>query len=170
MYLYSLVSPILDEIAEVFCNSNSNCGINCSFSFHRFYNEKFSESNEISLFLRKLMLTQYCQKFSLKNIDGDQAMSLLHFASVKCLVNANKISLKRWFYIFNNVGKLQDLKKLIFWNNIKISTTNCFPLISKFTKLQVLHVVASGFLYIPKEIDCLFITLGGNCPDLRFVY
>ena len=101
MYLYSLVSPILDEIAEVFCNSNSNCG-NCSSFRLQVYNEKFSESNEISLFLRKLMLTQYCQKFSLKNIDGDQAMSLLHFASVKCPVSANKISLKRWFYIFNN--------------------------------------------------------------------
>nr|CAH0106760.1 unnamed protein product [Daphnia galeata] len=139
----NLLSPILDEIAEVFSNSNRG---NCNFRLHGFYNEKFSESpNEISLFLRKLMLTQYCQKFSLKNIDGDQAMSLLHFASVKC----------------------PDLKKLIFWNNIKISMTNCFPLISKFTKLQVLHVVASGFLYIPKEIDCLFITLGGNCPDLR---
>ena len=100
MYLYSLVSPILDEIAEVFSNSNRG---NCNFRLHGFYNEKFSESpNEISLFLRKLMLTQYCQKFSLKNIDGDQAMSLLHFASVKCPVSANKISLKRWFYIFNN--------------------------------------------------------------------
>jgi hypothetical protein len=38
------------------------------------------------------------------------------------------------------------------------------PSISKFTKLQVLHIVSS-----PIELDSLFNTLGANCPDLRYI-
>jgi hypothetical protein len=49
------------------------------------YNERYFESKTV--FMQMLMLTPHCQTLSMENYKGKHVISLLKFASVRCLVN-----------------------------------------------------------------------------------